>query len=41
MDALEQLLDQDMADCQPSQMAMQSDETYPQAISDPKTLVVS
>ncbi|CAG8109241.1 unnamed protein product [Penicillium salamii] len=39
MNAPEQLPDQDMADRQPSEMPMQSDETYPQAISDPKTPV--
>ncbi|CAG8606997.1 unnamed protein product [Penicillium salamii] len=39
MDAPEQLPDQDMADRQPSEMPIQSDEAYPQAVSDPKTPV--
>ncbi|CAG7952775.1 unnamed protein product [Penicillium salamii] len=36
MDAPEQLPDQDMADRQPSEMPIQSDEAYPQAVSDPE-----
>ncbi|KAK9847505.1 hypothetical protein MYU51_018673 [Penicillium brevicompactum] len=36
MDAPEQLSDQDMPDCQPSEMPIQSDEAYPQAVSDPE-----
>ncbi|CAG8022967.1 unnamed protein product [Penicillium salamii] len=39
MDAPKQLPDQDMADHQPSEIPIQSDETYPQAISDSKTPV--
>ena len=41
MDAPEQLSDQDMPDCQPSEMPIQSDEAYPQAVSDPEPPMVS
>ncbi|CAG8209376.1 unnamed protein product [Penicillium salamii] len=37
MDALEQLSDRDMADRQPSEMPIQSDEAYSQAVSDPES----
>ncbi|KAI3286518.1 hypothetical protein DTO002I6_8189 [Penicillium roqueforti] len=36
MDTPEQLPDQDMADRQPSEMPIESDEAYPQAVSDPE-----
>lgn len=41
MDAPKQLPDQDMPDRQPSEMPIQSDEAYPQAVSDPEPLIVS
>lgn len=41
MNAPEQLPDQDMADRQPSEMPIQSDEAYPQAVSDPGPPMVS
>jgi hypothetical protein len=41
MNALEQLPDQDIADRQPSEMPIQSDEAYPRAVSDPEPLMVS
>ena len=41
MDAPEQLPDQDRADRQPSEMPIQRDEAYPQAISDSEPPLVS
>jgi hypothetical protein len=41
MDAPEQLPDQDMGYPQPSEMSLQRDEAYPQAISDSQPPVVS
>jgi hypothetical protein len=41
MDASEQLPDQDRADRQPSEMPMESDEAYPQAVSDSERPLVS
>ena len=40
MDAPEQLPDQDKGDRQPSEMPMQGDEAYPQAVSDSEPPVV-
>lgn len=41
MDSSEQLPDQDRADRQPSEMPMESDEAYPQAVSDSEPPLVS
>lgn len=41
MDTTEQLPDQDMADRQPSEVPIQSDEAYLQAVSDPDPPLVS
>jgi hypothetical protein len=41
MDAPQQLPDQDRVDRQPSEMPMENDEAYPQAVSDPQPPLVS
>jgi hypothetical protein len=41
MDAPEQLPNQDMVDRQPSELPIQSDEAYPQVVSDPELPLVS
>jgi hypothetical protein len=41
MNSSEQLPDEDRADHQPSEMPMESDEAYPQAVSDSEPPLVS